>query len=323
MVDAENAQRLEDETQHAADRLGPLYLKKYISEVALALAQDLNYPDTFRALFVNFSVTPLQAQELFSLLKDDIRKYKENNSHVFYSKMHQLSMQSSIKLMPDKRAQHLLLLELSTKCINHLNARDTFGSLLKVKTVDKLSEVELSERELAALQYLSGHVIHKTYLQLRKSKHWREEKFQQCITLLRSFKTEPTDDHRLVKAKDRGGLWFISQDGIKIFQEAEFHFIEITSTEISKLDYKSLVDHLMVNFTVKFHWKRLVENSEVVIDKDVGRDLLERILGLFLRIRSFSYAKQIKEKYKLQTKTVKKRSLRTGLKNLEKSAEPS
>ena len=31
----------------------------------------------------------------------------------------------------------------------------------------------IGAKEKTALQYISGHVVHKIYAQLRKSKHWR------------------------------------------------------------------------------------------------------------------------------------------------------
>ena len=55
-------------------------------------------------------------------------------------------------------------------------------------------------------------------------------------------------------------------------------------------------------------------SSDSSIDVDVGEDLLEKLLGLFLRIKGFSYAKDIKEKHKPSANTSKKRSLRTELK---------
>ena len=61
------------------------------------------------------------------------------------------------QLMPDSRAHHLLMLELSTKCVQHLTHPST-----KSSPDDK--PVTLSEKEYAALQYRSGHVVHKIYL---------------------------------------------------------------------------------------------------------------------------------------------------------------
>jgi len=43
-------------------------------------------------------------------------------------------------------------------------------------------------------------------------------------------------------------------------------------------------------------------------------NLLEQILTLFVRLRTFSFAKDIREKHKLAKKASRKRSLRTDIK---------
>ena len=63
----------------------------------------------------------------------------------------------------------------------------------------------------------------------------------------------------------------------------------------------------------------MIDDSQLKIDSDVGKDLVEQILGLFSRIRAFSYAKTIKEKHKLQSKKCSKRSLRTELKKIDEN----
>ena len=68
----------------------------------------------------------------------------------------------------------------------------------------------------------------------------------------------------------------------------------------------------MLDYSVKADWRKLTRDS--VIDSDVGKDLLEKLLELFLRIRGFSYAKDMKEKHKMNAKASKKHSLRTELK---------
>ena len=62
---------------------------------------------------------------------------------------------------------------------------------------------------------MAGHVIHKIYLKLRKSKNWNKDHFQQCIQLLCFLKVQPDESQKLVSVKDRGGLWFVCTDAVK------------------------------------------------------------------------------------------------------------
>ena len=77
----------------------------------------------------------------------------------------------------------------------------------------------IPENELAGLQYLAGHAVHKTYTQLRKKKNWKD--FQQSIDILRDFKVDPDESHKLVSSKDRGGLWYICKEGLSLFLSAD------------------------------------------------------------------------------------------------------
>ena len=53
----------------------------------------------------------------------------------------------------------------------------------------------------------------------------------------------------------------------------------------------------------------------------VSLNLLEHVLTLFVKVRTFSYAKDIKEKHKVAKKQTKKRSLRTEIKQASSSLE--
>ena len=132
-----------------------------------------------------------------------IFKFKPNHVDTFLQSFRQLSLQLEEPLFDDRRANQLLMLELSSKCIKHLTHN---GSTNSTNTSTILTPV-LSEKEIAALQYVAGHVIHKIYLKLRKSKNRNKDHFQQCIQLLRSLKVQPNESQKLVSMKDCGGLW--------------------------------------------------------------------------------------------------------------------
>lgn len=63
----------------------------------------------------------------------------------------------------DHRGFTLLMFELAPKCLAHLQKDG--------KSNTPNNSNELTEKEIAALQSLSAHVLHKIYLILRKSQH--------------------------------------------------------------------------------------------------------------------------------------------------------
>ena len=151
-------------------------------------------------------------------------------------------------------------------------------------------------------------------MKLRKSNHWREEVFQEINNLVRSMKIEPTDQHKYVKTRDRGGLWYICSEGIEIFECVEFIFRDLTKGHIVKIDFPLLIQKCLENYVIKFNFKVILKHASCSLDKDITNDLLEKLVGLYLRIRAHSYAKEIKEKHKLLIKSTKKHSLRKELK---------
>ena len=297
----------EERTKDALGKLSSIELKKYIEDTCKHLSEDHCYPEDFRLLLKTFEASEKQTQVLFMALKESILKFKPNNTDIFLEKFRQISVDME-PLLPDKRASHLVMLELSNKCALHLSHKQSTASL-------SISlPLKLSEKEFYTLQYVAGHVIQKIYRKLRKSKHWCEDQFQQSIQLLQAFKIEKNDTYKLVYAKDRGGLWYVCMDSIKLFEQAELEFLQQTVGHVTNIDSKPLVDTLMKNHVVKSFWHKMVEDSMLSIDSDVGKDVLEQMLGLYIRVRSFAYAKSIREKHKLQAKRGKKRSLRNELK---------
>lgn len=57
-------------------------------------------------------------------------------------------------------------------------------------------------------------------------------------------------------------------------------------------------------------YNTLVSDSELVICKNVGKDVLQNIVSLFVRVRSFSFAKDVIQKHKMKAKQVKAKALR-------------
>lgn len=105
--------------------------------------------------------------KLPNIVQEPIRTFKETQYGKFLKDFIRLSTsKTSSQLIPNKQAQNILIHALALKCNNHLvHGGDPS------KHGDNLNEFKpvLTEKELAALQYLPGQVVHKTFIQLRKS----------------------------------------------------------------------------------------------------------------------------------------------------------
>lgn len=119
----------------------------------------------------------------------------------------------------------------------------------------------------------------------------------------------------LINAKNRGGLWKIVPEIRKIFLIAESKFRLYTAHRISKIDSNNLVSQLMLNSLVKGNYFDVCSRADTdKIPKEIALNLLEHLLLLYVRVRSFSFAKDKVKKHKLEMQQRKTKSLRTELK---------
>ena len=67
-----------------------------------------------------------------------------------------------------------------------------------------------------------------------------------------------------------------------------------TAPFITKLNCGDLVDNMFQNSTILSNFKSICNDIDPKVDKEISLDLLERILILYVRVRAFSYAKDIR-----------------------------
>ena len=93
---------------------------------------------------------------------------------------------------------------------------------------------------------------------------------------------------------------------VDIFTEAEACFREYVKTSTKKINAQFIVLSLMKNCSVLTNLKKLRNSASDNIKKEVAVNFLEDLLMLYIRVRTFSYVKNLKECHKI--KFDKKRS---------------
>jgi len=58
--------------------------------------------------------------------------------------------------------------------------------------------------------------------------------------------------------------------------------------------------------------------ADTIVPKEVQKTLLEQIVTLFIRVRTFSFAKNTRERHKAAKRESRKRSLRTEIKKIKR-----
>ena len=113
---------------------------------------------------------------------------------------------------------------------------------------------------------------------------------------------------------NRGGLWKVNEDIIAIFSVAEAYFLSSTKKLQNKIVSKDVVDALMEKCMVLESFAKVRPSSPDNIKKQIAFILLEDLLTLYIRARTFSYVKDKVQAFKIRNSKPKSRSLRTGMK---------
>ena len=77
------------------------------------------------------------------------------------------------------------------------------------------------------------------------------------------------------------------------------YFCKQKNTSGHQLDIEKIRSESSSHLEVKATYGTLLLHSEVRIDKHVTNDILQSILDLYIRVCSFSYAKDIVQNYKI------------------------
>ena len=211
---------------------------------------------------------------------------------------------------------------MSFDVINQILAHLTGAKIHSDILVYENSDIStLTEKDISIISYLSGYVFGTFYRRLRTTKSNTSTYYQQqCLSLLidgkRSGENLPLPEHKHIEILDRGGLWKVD-NVILIFKVAECHFKTITSVPTTKIDCKSIVSTLMKNPIIHENMSKIRSKStDTIIKKEINLNLLEDLLTLYIRVRTFSFAKGQIQSHKIKQSRLKSRSLRTSLKKM-------
>ena len=116
--------------------------------------------------------------------------------------------------------------------------------------------------------------------------------------------------------KDRGGFLKVNNNTHKMFEMCEIEFQRNKNIMMKdhKIDINDLCEDLLKNSLVQSHYCNIYSSISPKVSKENAVNLLEELMLLYLRIRSHSFAKDVKETYKMKSKKSKQCSLRTAIK---------
>ena len=237
---------------------------------------------------------------------------KKGNAEKFYAKYYSEIALNSTKYFEglSRNAATLLSTKLADRLLTHAKE-----SLLPNSSNYSDVQRSFSDKEVAGLQYLGGYVLQNLHKKHRTSRNCKSSESQQAMSLLSACKEDDQNarnSQRLIASLNRGGLWSPTESAQKIFVKTEHYFKSYSSQpdQFQKIDIKNIIQKSAQDPDVVSSYNAIVSESGLRIDSSESKDILHCIIHLYVRVRSFSLAKDIIQKYKIQQKQVKAKALR-------------
>jgi len=173
----------------------------------------------------------------------------------------------------------------------------------------------ITDRELDSLQYLSGYVVRKIIKKAKNSTNYASFSNQTIIKVLSTVIAESYEDQKLVNLQSRGGLTGVITEIQQIFIRTEEMFREITETKshVDRINIQEISEKLQTDeFIISIYGGILLMSNLDELCLETAENLLDTMIVLYLRVRSFSFVKDKVSEKKSQSK--KKKALRKDLK---------
>ena len=139
----------------------------------------------------------------------------------------------------------------------------------------------------------------------------------QSLSILLAGKSEVEDNDN-----EPGGLWLVTPEVFEIFLLVESYFrAHMTAKFVTKIDSSAMVSDLINNCGILSYFSKIRNKSIENVPKEIALNLLEHILVLYIRARTFSFVKDKKELFILEAKKKKMNSLIKSIKKTSKNLE--
>ena len=289
-----------------------------LSEIVHSAIQNINRTKAFAASLRSelnlYRYEQLhEGTEEFSVLKTMYEGYlKKGDTEKFYGKYYAQVPLNSARYFTglSRNAATLLATKVADSMLAHCK-RMKFSA-----NNGNPLETVLSEKEKAGLQYLGGYVFHNLH---KKHAKKATTESQQAMAILKAGKLEEgCDSQKLVSSLSRGGLWSITEPAQNIFLKTEHYFRQLTSTELQRVDITGITQKSVSDSELLSNYHLVVSDAQLVPDSHVSKDLLHGIVSLYVRVRSFSFSKDIIQRHKIKAKQIKAKALR---KEISRSCE--
>ena len=313
------------------DLLPPKAFQKFINESAIKLSNDGCCSKSTQEAFSGFSFTMIETGNFFSFVKDIIKNFNGYDEK-FYPLFYKAVIDNDIFPSLSQKCSRLLGFDVANKVLAHLLiSLSSSSSSQPTQSFDHgYLCSSLTEEQLNIVTYLSGYVFSTLYkrLSFSASRRKKSEYTEKYLSLLLCGKVTQEDSvplhvyEKWLEAKDRGGLWRVDNKVFQIFEQAELYFQHsVMGKHQTRIVTSEIVAVLQTNSKISAAFKNLCGQCPNKIETELGKNMLEDLLNLYIRVRTFSYVNQKRELFKLESKKKKMNSLRKSLKKVSSTRE--
>ena len=286
-------------------------LESLLQESVKKLSEDECYSEEILKELKNYSIAD-NVHTTYHIIKPVISSFN-GDAERFYPDFYKCVSENCDVIFPglSKNCPLLLGFEVCNHVLAHLSGVQIKDDILS------FNDEKFSEKEKAIVGYLSGYVFGTMYRRIRFNAKSSDEYPQQCLSILLAGHSDDVSlpEHKLVDSRNRSGLWKVKLEVINIFITAESTFKSMVSRSVNKIDSKAIVSSLLINTNILTNFSKITGQTDLAVKREVAMNLLEDLLLLYIRTRTFSHIKDKQQIYKIQSSKLKSKSLRTGLKN--------
>ena len=173
----------------------------------------------------------------------------------------------------------------------------------------------IEQSEFGPLSYVAGYIIAKMFRKSKATGKGKETPEQlELQSLLLSMKS--LGDNEYIDSLSRGKLWNPCENLVGIAAECEKVFRQYSAGLVREIPLEQVRADVLQKPKVKSAWDAILCDASLAKSKTSVTDVcLENIIMLYIRVRSFSYTKDVVTQIKLKEKiNLHKKALRKALK---------
>ena len=303
-------------------QLDGLLLQNAVEAARKKIVENPVYAKYIKDDLAAYVYTPMDEEsENYKVIAEMVSSFsKKRDLDKFYQRFYTAIPCKAEQCFPglSNHAATLLSMKLADQLLGQVKEGGTSPS-----PISPPKQPDISEKEKAGLQCIGGYVFHKLHQKHRSGKKWQSKESQCTMAVLKEGKcsNEEVDRNRLTSALSRGGLWGINKDAESIFLKTEINFRKFCPSFSSrKIDMDLIIAETMHDCTVKQAFDALVNNLDTIPESTLLKDILFSIISLYVKVRCFSFARDIIQRFKIEAKKGKSKGLRAEIKRASDKA---